>query len=224
MNFYVAIDGADGCGKTTQATLLAAAFASRGTACLHLREPGSTPLGEGLRRVLLDPSTGELDPLAEALAFSAARREMLVREVAPALAGGVAVVAERCFLSTVAYQCRSSHAGQRADEDLVRDVTAHLLRIANPDLIIVLDVPEAVAASRLVQAGRLDRIEARPPAFHAAVRAAMRSFAAPDSRWAGLLRRPGDPGPCSRIRMLDGTASREQVHARILALVGEFAR
>lgn len=220
MSFYIAIEGADGCGKSTQATLLARAWSSDG--CLHLREPGSTPLGEALRSVLLDPGTGELDPLAEALAFSAARREMLVREVAPALARGTRVIAERCYLSTVAYQCRAP-AESPAPEALVESVTAGLLAIARPDLVIVLDVPEAVAEARLTGTRGPDRIESRPRAFHSRVRAAMRDFGTADSWCAGILRRDADARQLLRIVVLDGTAAVEAVHREVIAACGRLA-
>lgn len=218
---YVVIEGADGCGKTTQARRLARHLADAGREVLHLREPGSTPIGEALRAALLDPSSGELDVLSEALAFSAARREMLRREVEPALRRGASVVVERCFLSTVAYQCRAP-LGARAPEDLVREVTTALLEVARPDLVVVLDVGEAVAAARLQAEGRRDRIEARPAAYHAAVRAAMRSFAAQESWCATLLRRDGDAPGRSRITLVDGTQPIETVAAAVAAACAEW--
>ncbi len=223
MSGYIAIDGADGCGKTTQAQRLAANLAARGHDVVHLREPGSTPLGEALRRVLLDPESGELDALSEALAFSAARREMLRRQVEPALRRGAVVVAERCFLSTIAYQCRAPLAAA-ASEALMRGVTEALLADSRPALIVVLDVPEPVARARLASSGRLDRIEARPPEFHAAVRLAMRELAAPDSWCAKLLRREGDAADHARISLLDGTRPIAELETQLLALYENTVR
>ena len=78
---YVVLDGPDGCGKSTQAALLAEWWRSRGVMVRHVREPGSTPVAEHLRQLLLDPDTGSLDPTTEALLFSAARLELLRTEL-----------------------------------------------------------------------------------------------------------------------------------------------
>lgn len=223
MSAYLVLEGADGCGKTTQAKLLAERFARAGREVVHLREPGSTPLGEALRQALLDPASGDLDPTSEALAFSAARREMLRRQVAPALARGAIVVAERCFLSTVAYQCRAP-SRDGAPEHLVREVSAAVLTVARPDLVVVLDVQEGVARARLSADGRRDRIEARNPEYHAAVRAAMRSFASPASWCAELLAHDGDPAGRSRIELVDGSPAIDVVAAQILARVAGVLR
>ena len=98
MSCYVALDGPDGCGKSTQAAALARWLDAEGAEVLHVREPGSTPVGEALRDLLLSPSTGELQPITEVLLFSAARAELMQHVVRPALAAGKVVVAERCPL------------------------------------------------------------------------------------------------------------------------------
>ncbi|MBI5850467.1 MAG: dTMP kinase [Planctomycetes bacterium] len=223
MSAYFVLEGADGCGKTTQARRLAERLARDSREVVHLREPGSTPLGEALRHALLDPASGDLDPTSEALAFSAARHEMLRRQVAPALARGAIVVAERCFLSTVAYQCRAPKR-DAAPEPLVREVSAAVLAVARPDLVVVLDVLEDVARARLSADGRRDRIEARDPEYHAAVRAAMRSFASPASWCAELLARDDDPAGHSRIALVDGSSPIDVVAAQILAHVAGVLR
>src|SRR5262245_53289308 len=101
---YLVLDGPDGGGKSTQAELLCAWLRQRGRTVQHRREPGSTPVGEALRTLLLEPSTGDLLPLTEALLFSAARAELVAREIAPALQRGEDVVAERCYVATLVYQ------------------------------------------------------------------------------------------------------------------------
>src|SRR5688572_11610264 len=102
-HFFV-LDGIDGCGKSTQAARLVAALGSGPAGpALHLREPGSTPAGERIRALLLDPETA-LAPAAQVLLFAAARRQMLEELVAPALQLGRHVVCERFHPSTVAYQ------------------------------------------------------------------------------------------------------------------------
>lgn len=170
MSLYVALDGPDGCGKSSQAAALAAFLQQNGHDALHVREPGSTPVGEALRELLLSNDTGELQPITEVLLFSAARSELVQRVVAPALRAGRVVVAERCYLSTAVYQLLASEPPASAlqlawFEDLTRRVHgAHL-----PDAIFVLDVSAEVSAQRRGERTD-DRIEARGDAFHRRVR------------------------------------------------------
>jgi dTMP kinase len=205
---FVALDGPDGSGKSTQARLLCEALRQTGQEVVHLREPGSTPFGERVRAALLDPDTGELDALTEALAFSAARRTMLEREVAPALARGALVVAERCFLSTVVYQCRAPLLPEdRADEALIRDVTRAVHRDLRHDLVLVLDIDGATGVERAGRDGGLDRIERRGPEFHVRVRDGFVALARRSTWVADLLD--------GRIAVIDAGRSVEQVHREV---------
>ncbi|MFT6081825.1 MAG: dTMP kinase [Planctomycetota bacterium] len=168
---YVALDGPDGCGKSSQAVALAAWLAAEGQDVVHVREPGSTPVGEALRDLLLSNETGELQPITEVLLFSAARAELMQRVISPARARGAVVVAERCYLSTAVYQILATETPQpgvldaRWFEDLTRRVHGACL----PDAIFVLDVPAEVSVQR--RGSRVDdRIEARGEAYHRRVR------------------------------------------------------
>ena len=167
MSCYVALDGPDGCGKSSQAVALSAFLRARGLVVHHVREPGSTPVGEALRQLLLSPQTGELRPITEALLFSAARAELVANVIAPALQRGEWVVAERCYLSTVVYQGLASRPGLPVDWlfDLTRAVHGACL----PDLLCVLDVPSAVSHARRAARAH-DRIEARGADYHERVR------------------------------------------------------
>lgn len=167
MSLYVQIDGADGCGKSSQAAALVEWLRSRGRAALHVREPGSTPVGEALRQLLLAPATGHLQPVTEALLFSAARAELVAQQIAPARARGECVVAERGYLSTLVYQALATAPG--LDVDWVLDLTRRVHGPCLPDLVLVLDVAADVAAARRSDR-RQDRIEARPGAYHERVR------------------------------------------------------
>lgn len=111
MSLYVALDGPDGCGKSSQARALVAWLQQRGHVVQHVREPGSTPVGEALRQLLLSPATGELRPVTEALLFSAARAELVRNVISPALQRGEVVIGERCYLSTVVYQALALGVG-----------------------------------------------------------------------------------------------------------------
>src|SRR6187397_935543 len=132
---FVVLDGIDGCGKTTQAAKLVEAWRREsGRETVHLREPGSTKLGEALRGLLLERG-GELSPAVEALLFATARRQMLDEIVRPALARGAAVVVERFHPSTFAYQGVAGGLG----EDAVLDLLERFAGSPRPDLVILLD-------------------------------------------------------------------------------------
>jgi dTMP kinase len=166
---YVVLDGPDGSGKSTHTRRLCEYVQRRGREAVHLREPGSTPVGEALRALLLQPGTGELLPLTEALLFTAARAELVARVLAPALQRGAFVVAERCYCSTLVYQSLALERGLDFDWlcDLARRAHGALL----PDAVFVLDTPVEVADARRARR-KPDRFEGRDAAFRGRVRAA----------------------------------------------------
>jgi dTMP kinase len=183
---FITLEGGEGAGKTTQAALLAEALAASGVPVLRTREPGGAPGAELLRGLLLG---GSIDwaPRAETLLHFAARAEHVAKTIDPALAAGTWVVCDRFFDSTLAYQ----GYGQGADRGFIAALTG-LLGI-EPDLTIVLDVAETVAASRTRQrGGDSDRYERLDAAFHARVRQGFRVIAAADPKRCVLLDASGD--------------------------------
>lgn len=164
---YLVLDGPDGCGKSSQAVGLAAWLRDQGRVVVHVREPGSTPVGEALRQLLLAPATGDLRPVTEALLFSAARAELVTNVIAPALQRGDVVLAERCYLSTLVYQSLAAPDGLAVEQ--VFEVTRAVHGAHLPDVIFVLDVAAEVARSRRA-ARHEDRIEARGAGYHDQVR------------------------------------------------------
>ena len=163
--FWV-FEGMDGSGKSTQAELLAGWLRERGGDPLHLREPGSTPLGERLRALLLDPDRPATGARAEALLFCAARVELLRHAIAPAVAAGRDVVCDRFTPSTLAYQGQDE-----ADAALILELDRLLVPAElQPDAVFVLDLPPEVAYAR-VAAGAMDGFEQRGIAFQERVRA-----------------------------------------------------
>jgi dTMP kinase len=209
VSLFVALDGPDGCGKSTQARRLVEALRAQGRTVLHLREPGSTPFGERLRAALLDPAVGELAPLTEALAFFAARRAMLDEEVGPALARGDVVIAERSFLSTIVYQ-GSAFRGRGVEDALLRGVTEAVHAACRHDLVIVLDVDPEVAARRAADRDP-DRIEARGLEFQKRVREGFVALSDP-GHWAHGLATAG-------LLRVDSNRGFDEVHGEILRAV-----
>jgi len=146
---FLALEGIDGSGTTTQLGRVVAHLASRGRRAQATREPSAGPIGRLLREILLGQHRGPdgepVDGLAMALLFAADRRDHLRREIEPALATGVDVVTDRFLLSSLAYQA----------EEAARDWVASLAReVRRPDMTVLLDVPVAVAAQRRRAAGR----------------------------------------------------------------------
>ncbi|MBK7643997.1 MAG: dTMP kinase [Planctomycetes bacterium] len=196
---FLVLDGIDGCGKSTQADGLARRLRlASGRVVQHLREPGSTALGEGLRELLL-AREHPIGARAETLLFAAARAQMLEELVEPALARGEHVVCERFHPSTFAYQAVAGGLGEEAVLALLRGWAGS----PEPDLVLWLDLPLERALERRGAAS--DRIERRDLDYQ---RAVARGYA----RYAEL-----DP----RLVRIDAAAAPAQVAA---ALDQEVAR
>lgn len=194
---FVVLDGVDGCGKSTQAKrLIARLERTRGARALHVREPGTTRVGERLRAVLLDREL-EISARTEALLFCAARAQMLDEVVAPALAAQQSVVCERFHAATFAYQAVAGGL----DERRVLDLLEHWAGDPRPDLELILDLDPERAAERRARAG--DRIEAKGLDFQRRVADGMRRYAS---------RVP-------RARLIDAQGSEAEVEERIFAEV-----
>lgn len=166
---FITFEGGDGAGKTTQAEMLGAWCAAQGREVVRTREPGGTPLGVEVRRLLLHggDEIGAVDPRAEALLYAADRAQHVSQVVRPALARGAAVVQDRYIDSSLAYQ----GAGRVLDVAEVRQLSEWAVGGLWPDLTVLLDIePEAAAARRAARGGTADRLEAEADAFHRAVR------------------------------------------------------
>jgi dTMP kinase len=167
---FIAFEGGEGAGKSTQEARLAAALTEHGRTVVRTREPGGTPAGEAIRRVLLSPEYEGLDPRAEALLFAAARGEHVARVIRPALVRGDVVICDRYIDSSIAYQGFGRELGPRRVRDLSLWATGDLL----PHLTVLLDVDPEVGLARFVER---DRLEAEPLAYHRSVRVAFLTLA-----------------------------------------------
>jgi dTMP kinase len=180
---FVVVEGGDGSGKSTQAARLAAWLRTRDLAVVETFEPGAGPTGAVLRELLLHgPET--VAPTTEALLMAADRAQHVAAEIAPALARGEWVVCDRYVPSSLVYQGVVRDLGVDVVEQLSRVATAGL----DPDLVVVLDVSDAVAEAR--RTGEADRLEREGSAFHRSVRAAYRDLA-PSRGWV-LVDADGD--------------------------------
>ncbi|MCZ3385991.1 MAG: dTMP kinase [Actinomycetia bacterium] len=161
---FVAFEGGEGAGKSTQVELLAKALAEQGFEVVTTFEPGDTEVGRQLRHILLGHQTGVIDPRTETLLYAADRAEHVAAVVRPALERGAVCITDRYIDSSIAYQ----GAGRVLEPDEIE----HLSRWASgelwPDLTIVLDIDPAVGLTRFDTPA--DRLEAEPLAFHQRVR------------------------------------------------------
>lgn len=175
MGLFIVLEGGDASGKSTQARLLADRLRSRDRDVVETFEPGATQTGVGIRALLLD-GDGPIDPTTEAMLLAADRAEEVADVIRPALTRGADVVSDRYIPSSLAYQGVGRGLGVEKVEKLNHWATGGL----EPDLVVVLDVDEAVATSRRATPG--DRLERAGAEFHAAVRDAYRTLGA-DRGW-----------------------------------------
>lgn len=170
---FIALEGGEGSGKTTQTRLLASAIDAVATF-----EPGDTALGAGIRAALLDPATVGLDDRAEALLMAADRAQHVAEVIRPALEQGRHVVCDRYVGSSIAYQ---GH-GRGLDVGWVAALSGWATGGLVPDLTVLVDVPEAIASGRVSRSP--DRFEGAGDDFHRRVMEGFRMQAEADPTWA----------------------------------------
>jgi dTMP kinase len=168
---FIAFEGGEGVGKSTQIARAAAWLRSLGREVVETREPGGTPLGQELRRLVLDPA-GHVTPRAETLIYAADRAHHVDTVIRPALAAGKVVLTDRYVDSTLAYQ------GAARGLDGTREVVAWATGGLLPDLTVLLDLDPRVGLRRAGERAAPDRLEAHSLEFHEAVRAGFRALAA----------------------------------------------
>lgn len=169
---FIAFEGGEGSGKTTQSRLLAIWLRDQGFDVVQTREPGSTKVGMRLRAILLDAAERGLSARSEALLYAADRAEHVEKVIRPALYRGAVVVTDRYVDSSLAYQ----GAGRSLDPADVSKVNAWATGGLVPHLTVLIDTPPEIGLTRL--GGAADRIEAEPLEFHERVRKEFRTLAA----------------------------------------------
>jgi dTMP kinase len=180
---FVTFEGGEGSGKSTQLARLAARLRARGLDPVVTREPGGTPLAEGIRELLLDPARRP-GAMSEALLMEAARADLVAGLVRPALAAGRVVLCDRYDDSTLAYQ----GAGRGLDAGLLATLNRAATGGLTPDLTLLYDVPTQVGLGRRERAaGDTNRLDREPADFHARVRQGFLDLAAAEpERWVVL--------------------------------------
>jgi dTMP kinase len=195
---FIVFDGGEGCGKSTQAHLLKQAVEKAGVPTLLVRDPGSTRVGEMIRKILLDPANTEIGMRCEMLLYMSARAQMMHESILPALASGHCVISDRFVSSTLAYQLGGD--GMSADD--IRRVANVAIAGRWPDVTIILDMPVEKSAARLQRPK--DRIEQRPMEYHQRVR----------ENYLQQAKRTDH-----RVHLLSADRESEAIHADILRLL-----
>lgn len=191
---YLAFEGGEGAGKSTQIKLLEEKFRKEfpERKIVSAREPGGTKVGEAIRQILLEMPVdqGEMQARTEALLFAAARSQFLLEVVKPVLLEGGIVLADRCYLSSLVYQ----GVGRGLGIAYVRQINEGVIRNLFPDLIVLLDIDPEIGLTRRNVSAKKDRLDREEIEFHRQV------------RHGYLLLAESDPG---HILKVDASLSKE---------------
>ena len=197
---FIAFEGGEGIGKSTQSQLLKQWLEQEGETVVLSREPGGTDLGIEIRKILLSHSTGEISPRAEALLYAADRAHHVFSVIRPSLANGQVVISDRYFDSSIAYQ----GAGRVLEPGEVARISRWATESLFPTLTIIIDLPAEIGLGRLKSK---DRLESQPIAFHERVRQEFLQLAAVDPE---------------RYFIVDGNQSIDDIHTAIISRVSQI--
>ena len=197
---FIAFEGGEGIGKSTQANMLKQWLEQEGESVVLSREPGGTDLGIEIRKILLSHSTGEISPRAEALLYAADRAHHVFSVIRPALANGQVVISDRYFDSSIAYQ----GAGRVLEPGEVARISRWATESLFPTLTIIIDLPPQIGLARLKSK---DRLESQPITFHERVRQEFLQLAAVDPE---------------RYFIVNGNQSIEDTHTAIISRVSQI--
>jgi len=200
---FIALEGGEGVGKSTQLRLLAAELRARGLDVVETREPGGSEGAEKIRELLLTGAEDRWSAEAEALLFAAARTDHVDKVIRPAILAGKWVLSDRFVDSSLAYQGGAGGLGI----DAVRAINAFGIKDWFPDRTLVLALAEGGARARARDDEGSDRIGGRPDSYHQRVELAFRELAA------------SEPG---RVRMIDASGSVEQVAERLIQAIADL--
>jgi dTMP kinase len=200
---FIVLEGGEGVGKTTQWSRLSSIFSAAGLPVHALREPGGTPVGDELRRILLDPQS-RLTAEAEALLFNASRAQLVSEIIEPALSRGETVLLDRFLLSTYAYQGAGRGLSMQALREMSRIATQGIV----PDMTLLLSLPVGEALDRALARSSADRMEQEDHAFHA--RVAQEFENASTAEWQSAH------GEIGYVERIDASGSMDDVTERIV--------
>lgn len=219
---FITVEGIDGCGKSTQARLIAAALEAAGHDVLRLREPGGVKISEQIRAILLDPANAEMGDVCELLLYEAARAQLVHQVIRPALAAGKTVVCDRFYDSTTAYQAFADGL----DRNMVSQANELAVDGCRPNLTLVFDLPVEDALRRRSGRGAEDRLELKGMEFQERVAAGFRAVAADELDRVKLIDAGGSiaevfSGVAAELRSAGLSVSEDDVAAALQACQGK---
>lgn len=192
---FITLEGAEGCGKSTHARLLFNYLRKKRYKCVLTREPGGTPLGEKIRKVLLDPANRGMSPICEMLLFEASRAALVEKVILPSLSKGLIVMSDRFSDATLVYQGLAGKQNLKRLKAIDEYATSGI----KPDLTIVLDIDVKEGLKRAKRAGKRktkffkwDRMERKSLAYHKAVKEGYLTLARQDKKRIKVIKTQND--------------------------------
>jgi dTMP kinase len=209
LSFFITFEGVEGSGKTTQIERLKKYLTRRGISCWVTREPGGCPIGEKIRKILLNPDHREMSPLSELFLYEASRAQHVIEVINPLLKKGTVVLCDRFSDASIAYQ----GYGRQVDVKWIEKLNHLSSRGIKPNITFLLDCPSDVGLKRALQRNRMlnkekeGRFESEKIQFHQRVRRGYLSIARKEPR---------------RVKVIDTQQGEEKVFERIRQIVDEF--
>ncbi|MEW6109096.1 MAG: dTMP kinase [Nitrospirota bacterium] len=200
---FISLEGIEGTGKSTQATLLSEYLEDNGFRVVRTEEPGGTPISLKIRELLLSLDSRGMDPVTELLLYNAARIQHIKEVIEPALEKGYIVISDRFSDSTVAYQ----GYGRGIDLELIDSIDMISTGRLRPDITILLDIDVEKGLQRNMEINKNDRLELEDINFHKNVRKGFINIAAKEP---------------DRVKLIDCSDSIEVVHTKIVDIIDEF--
>jgi dTMP kinase len=197
---FITFEGTEGCGKTTQAELLADYFRQKGQEVLLTREPGGPKIAESIRMILLNKDNIEMLPETELLLYMASRSQHTGEWIIPALRAGMIVISDRYYDSTIAYQ----GAARKINRNIIDTIRKYATFGLVPDLTFIIDLPATTGLSR-IKKENADRLEQESLEFHTNVRKSFLEIAEEESRF----------------KVINGNKSIEEIHKDVLKIIKE---
>jgi dTMP kinase len=210
MRLFITFEGIEGCGKTTQIKMAGEYLKSRNIPFIRTEEPGGSPLGMEIRKILLNEDSFEICAASEVFLFSAARAQHVKDVILPALKREDVVLCDRFYDATIAYQ----GFGREFDIDIIRKINAVSTGQLKPNVTFLFDIPAQVGIKRAVErisqirdVNKEDRFEKEEIEFHKKVREGYLSLADSESE---------------RFRIIDGSKDRSAVHRKVCSLISSL--
>ena len=219
---FITVEGIDGCGKSTQADLIARTLEAAGHDALRLREPGGVAISEKIRAILLDPANAEMGDVCELLLYEAARAQLVHQVIRPALAAGKTVVCDRFYDSTTAYQAFADGL----DRNMVSQANELAVDGCRPDLTLVFDLPVEDALRRRSGREAEDRLELKGLEFQERGAVGFRAVAADEPDRVKLIDAGGSiaevfSGVAAELRSAGLSMSEDDVAAALQTCQGK---